>query len=84
MHELTRKVALCFVVAALLATSGGCLAISAKEVSAELRHEAVATIDGRIFVVDTKTLTAREVRVVHSLDDSEWHERDDDWEEDDD
>ena len=48
----------------------GCIAVS-KEVSSGMRFEAVATSDGRIYVVDKTKLTARPVR---TLIDAEYDE----------
>lgn len=42
----------------------GCIAVSAKEVHAGMRYEAVAAADGRLYVVDKTELTAREVTVL--------------------
>ena len=47
-----------------LLVQGGCIAVSAKEVNAGMRYEAVAARDGRIYVVDKEELTAREVRIL--------------------
>ena len=48
----------------LLVVQSGCIAISAKEVKAGTRMEAVA-VNGRIYVVDKQTRKAREVKVVN-------------------
>ena len=46
----------------------GCIAVSAKEVNAGMRYEAVSTRDGGIYVVDKECLTARRVKIVESDD----------------
>lgn len=47
----------------LLSSQAGCIAVSAKEMSASARYDAV-TLDGRIYVVDKQSRTARVVGVV--------------------
>ena len=48
----------------LVLIPGGCIAVSAKEVSSGMRFEAVATPDGGTYVVDKAKLTARPVRTL--------------------
>ena len=48
----------------LLLAQTGCIAVSAKEISSATRYEAVAAEDGRIYVVDKKCRTAREVEIL--------------------
>ena len=55
----------------LVLISGGCIAVSAKEVSSGMRFEAVATADGGIYVVDKAKLTARPVRTLVDVEPSE-------------
>jgi hypothetical protein len=48
----------------LLVIQAGCIAISAKEVHNGMRYDAVATADGRLYIVDKEKRTAREVRIL--------------------
>ena len=63
-----RRIICATVFGLILLAQGGCVAVSAKEVNSQMRYEAVAANDGRIYVVDKKKLTARLVRVVNSCD----------------
>lgn len=47
----------------LLVVQSGCIAVSAKEMNTGVRYEAVA-VNGRIYVVDKQTKTARPVAIV--------------------
>lgn len=55
----------------LLTIQAGCIAISAKEVHSGMRYDAVATADGRLYVVDKEERTAREVRILTRSEDVE-------------
>jgi len=47
-----------------LLVQAGCIAVSAKEINRGMRYEAVATADGKVYVVDKLDLTAREVTLL--------------------
>ena len=51
-------------VALMIPLLGGCVAVSAKGVPRSSRYAAVATADGKIYVVDKQTKTAVPVRVL--------------------
>jgi len=59
-----RRVLAAGVLGLLLLVPAGCVAVSAKEITSGMRFEAVATPDGRIYVVDKTKLTARPVRTL--------------------
>lgn len=59
-----RRVLVAGILGLLVSISGGCIAVSKEEVSSTMRLEAVATPDGRIYVVDKLKLTARPVRTL--------------------
>jgi hypothetical protein len=47
-----------------LLMQAGCIAVTSKEISSGTRYDAVSVADGRIYVVDKKCRTAREVTIV--------------------
>ena len=59
-----RRVLAAGILGLLVLVPAGCVAVSAKEVTSGMRFEAVATPDGRIYVVDKTKLTARPVRTL--------------------
>ena len=52
------------IVTLMIPLLGGCVAVSAKGVPRSSRYAAVATADGKIFVVDKQTKTAVPARIL--------------------
>lgn len=51
-------------VALIASLSTGCIAVSGKSTPRSSRYSAVATPDGKIYLVDTQTRTAEPVRIL--------------------
>ncbi len=52
------------VVALIVSLSTGCVAVSGKSTRRSSRYSAVATPDGKIYLVDAQTRTAEPVRIL--------------------
>ncbi len=52
------------VVALMVSLSTGCIAVSGKSTPRSSRYSAVATPDGKIYLVDQQTKTAEPVRIL--------------------
>lgn len=52
------------VAALMVSLSTGCIAVSGKSTPRAARYSAVATPDGKIYLVDTQTRTAEPVRIL--------------------